>query len=123
MIPEYWKTFVNQHSLDGREIDIPEESDLSELGANFEIFDEISIRYETENLYPGIVVAKEGFVPVGGCLLGSGDQYYINRNDGSNGPLYRIYHDMFGGESYEKDKAIVVVLRNYAEVLKFIVIK
>ena len=121
MIPEYWRSFVNQHSLEGKEIDIPEEIDLSELGANFEIFDELDIRKEAEDLYPGIAVAKDGFVPVGGCLEGSGDPYFIDQNDGPAGPLYRIYHDMFGGDDYDKDEAIVVVVQNYAEILKYII--
>ena len=93
MIPEYWKSFVEKHSLEGKEIEIPEDIDLSELGANFVILDELDIQKESEDLYPGIVVAKEGFVPVGGCLEGSGDPYFINLNDGAEGPLYRIYHD------------------------------
>jgi hypothetical protein len=119
MIPDYWKSFVKQHSLEGKEIEIPEDYDLSELGAVFEILDELDIQKESEDLYPGIAVAKDGFVPVGGCLESSGDPYFINRNDGPEGPLYRIYHDMFGGDDYDKDEAIDVVLRNYTEILKY----
>jgi len=84
MIPEYWKLFVKQHALEGKEIEISEEDDLSELGAFFEILDDFDIKKESEDLYPGIVVAKDGFVPVGGCREGSGDPYFIKMSSPPN---------------------------------------
>ncbi len=40
-------------------------------------------RSEIEDTYPGVVVAQLGYIPVGGCLVGSGDPYFVrDRGDG-----------------------------------------
>ena len=53
---------------------------------------------------------------------GSGDPYFINLNDGSNGCLYRIYHDaeMIDDNSYNLDDAVNTVLKNYTDLLKYV---
>ena len=119
-MPDYWKTFVDQHSLVGKELEIPEDADLTSIGAELGILDAEGRRQEAEQLYPGIVVAADGFVPVAGCLLGTGDQYFINKNDGPDGPLYRIYHDVVGEDGYDRDKAVDVVIENYTDILKYV---
>jgi hypothetical protein len=121
MIPQYWKSFVKQNSLVWKEIEIPEHVDMTEAGAEFEILDEEGICREAEDLYPGIAVSKDGFVPVGGCSIGTGDPYFINQYDGLGGPLYRIYHDMVGEDGYDRDEAVDVVIENYTEILKYVI--
>ena len=118
-MPPYWQTFLEQHRLVGREFSIPVEGDLSGVGAAIEILDEQAIRAEQTEAYPGIGVSKAGFVPVGGCSIGTGDPYFINARDGEGGPLYRIYHDEVTGENYDSDKAIAMVLKDYRELLKY----
>jgi len=118
-MPPYWQKFLQQHRLVGREFSIPIESDLSGVGAEIEILDEHGIHAEQTKLYPGIGVAEAGFVPVGGCCIGTGDQYFINSNDGEGGPLYRIYHEEVAYETYDPARAIAVVLKDYTELLKY----
>ena len=91
--PEYWDKFVEEHDYVEKDFEVPEDDDLSGVGVNLSIMKYEDIVDEAENAYPGIVVMKDGFIPVGSCLVGSGDPYFINVNDGMNGPLYRIYHD------------------------------
>ncbi|MFC1850342.1 hypothetical protein ACFL27_09145 [candidate division CSSED10-310 bacterium] len=121
MIPQYWKAFVNDNALEYREIEIPEDVDLTGAGAEIEILDEEGIRQETEDLYSGIAVSKDGFVPVGSCQIGTGDPYFIYQNDGPKGPLYRIYHDMVGEDGYEREEATDIVLPDYTEILNYII--
>jgi hypothetical protein len=121
MIPLYWQEFIENNALRGKEIEIPENVDLTEIGAEIEILDEEGIRQETEELYPGIIVSKDGFIPIGACSIGTGDQYFINLNDGARGPLYRIYHDMVGDDGYDKNEAVNIVLKDYTEIIKYIV--
>lgn len=118
-MPPYWQTFLEQHHLVGREFSIPVESDLSGVGAMIEILDERGIRTEQTEAYPGIGVSKAGFVPVGGCSIGTGDPYFINARDGEGGPLYRIYHDEVIDEGYNPARAIAIVLKDYRELLKY----
>lgn len=116
----YWRTFVEQHHLVGREISVPDDQDVSGVGIDIEILDEQAIQSEQTDLYPGIAVANEGYIPVGGCSLGIGDPYFINTRDGEGGPLYRIYHDEVVDEHYDPKAAIVVVLEDYRELLKYL---
>lgn len=118
-MPLYWQMFVKQYHLVGREFSIPVESDLSGVGARIEILDELGIRTEQTESYPGIGVSKAGFLPVGGCSIGTGDPYFINESDGGGGPLYRIYHDEVVDESYDPVRAIAMVLMDYRDLLEY----
>lgn len=122
MIPNYWKYFIEENDLAGKDFTIPESVDLSELdGGSLKIFNESEILNEANDFYPGLAVKQFGFIPVAGCLYGSGDPYFININDRKNGPLYRVYHDaeMDEEDIYDMEEAINIVLNNYTELLKY----
>ncbi len=84
-----------------------------------DIMSENMSKDEAENAYPGLIVIKDGYVPIGSCLLGSGDPYFINKNDGENGPIYRIYHDSVFDDGYDKNQAIEKVVDNYTKIIKY----
>ena len=117
MIPEYWKKFIEENDLVGRAFEISEEDDLSGMGAEFQIMKPEDTIDEAENFYPGLIVKKDGFLPVGGCVIGSGDPYFINTREGRNGSLYRIYHDSVMDENYDGDEAVVVVFERYEDLM------
>ena len=53
-------------------------------------------------------------------MEGSGDPYFINIDDGANGPLYRIYHDAVGEDGYDRNDAVAVVLESQSDILKYV---
>ncbi|PMO57616.1 hypothetical protein BCT08_03510 [Vibrio splendidus] len=110
-IPDYWLNFVSKNDLSNKSFGIPDDFDLSELGADFKVFTRSEIEDETSHCYPGINVVKSGYMAVGSCLCGSGDPYFINVNDGENGKLYRVYHD---------DNSVDIVVNNYKDILNFV---
>jgi hypothetical protein len=117
MIPDYWTSFVEEHGLTDKDIEIPEDGDLSEIGAEFRIMKPEDTIEEANDFYPGLVVKNDGYIPIGSCSTGSGDPYFINANDGPKGPLYRIYHDSVHDEGYDKKEAVALVLKNYEGIL------
>ena len=119
MHPSYWEQFIHGHLLVGRCIEIPEQADASGLGGDLQIYTDEQSREEAEDFYPGIAVARDGFVPVAQCLGGSGDPYFINVRDGEGGPLYRIYHDAVAVEPYDPAEAVAVVLPDYRHLLRY----
>jgi hypothetical protein len=119
MIPNYWKAFVESEDFEEIDFEIPEEKDLSGIGADLSIMSEDHILDEMNKAHPGIIVKKDGFVAVGSCLTGSGDPYFININDGKDGPLYRIYHDSVYEGDYEREAAVVKVLESYTELKNY----
>jgi hypothetical protein len=117
MTPE-WKAFIAENNLLKRETVIPADRDKTGLGAVILWMSEASSTEEKEKFYPGIAVAPLGYIPVGECQYGSGDPYFISERGRPYGPLYRVYHDSVGEGGVGKD-AIVLVLEDYREILKY----
>jgi hypothetical protein len=115
--PEYWTEFTHSHQLIGVSACVSETDDPSGIGADLQFLTEAQATEELTECWPGIGVAADGFVPVAWCSVGSGDYYYINRNDGPNGALYRVYHDSVGPGGYDPVTAIARVFDDYAAVL------
>lgn len=120
MFPFYWHQFVENHHLTGKSACLDEVVDLSTIGADMRFLIEARSIDEMTNFWPGIGVSKDGYVPVASCLIGSGDYYYINTNDGRNGPLYRVYHDAVGPDGYKTEDAVAKVLAHYEELLQYV---
>ncbi len=117
--PSHWQSFIESAGLVGGSTSIPEDKTVSGISASIYWFTDEQAREEMEEAYPGIVVAKDGFIPVGGCKTGSGDPYFICLQDGIGGPLYRIYHESVREDGYNREDAIAIVLQDYRELLNF----
>jgi len=120
MFPKFWAKSVADNGLVGATVEVPEELDETGLGVELKLLTSEQSIDEATNAWPGLGVAKDGYVPVGSCLIGSGDYYYIRSSDGAAGPLYRIYHDAVDDAGYDPEEAIAVVLQNYEELLGYV---
>ena len=120
MFPDFWVRFVMDNGLVGARVEVPEEHDQSKLGIDLEFLTSEQSIDEATNFWPGLAVANDGYVPVGSCLCGSGDYYYIRATDGAAGPLYRIYHDAVDGDGYDPNEAIALVLQSHEELLAYV---
>lgn len=120
MFPFWWLLFLSENQLIGKEASIPEGFDLTGEGAELMFYNAVESEEETKDFYPGIIVSADGFIPIGCDLSGSGNPYFINTNDGANGPLYRVYHDAVREVSYDADRAIAKVLFSYIDILDFV---
>ena len=69
--------------------------------------------------FPGFVVQNYGFLPIGGCQIGSGDPFFIQVSEGAGGSLYQIYHDRVIDDNYSQANAVAIVLKDYRDILKF----
>lgn len=52
------------------------------------------IESELFELMPGCCIAELGYISIAEDANGSGDPYFININEGTNPPVYQIYHDI-----------------------------
>jgi hypothetical protein len=119
-VPQFWLDFIESSNLIEKEIDIPESDDSSKLGACFKILNNKQILEEANESYPGIIVSQDGYLPVGCCLEGSGDPYFVNINEGPKGKLYRIYHDSVLDNNYNSIEAIDVIVDDYERIIDYI---
>lgn len=118
-MPPHWIQFLQSEGLVGRETTIPEADDISGVGADIAWLTEEESRDEQDQVYPGIGVRKDGYIPVGGCSIGTGDPYFIREQDGVGGPLYLIYHDEVHADGYDAKRAIAIVLPDYRLLKKY----
>lgn len=49
---------------------------------------------ESVECYPGLAILTLGYINVASCSIGSGDPYFISIHEGSDPPLYQIFHDV-----------------------------
>ena len=118
-IPEYWLDFIHKNNLIFRDIEFPWPGEI-DFKAIIEILNEDLIIAESTEAYPGIAIAKDGYLPVAGCGVGTGDQYCINVNDGIGGPLYLVDHERAGHDDYNQSEAVKIMLKDYREMLSYI---
>lgn len=91
----------------GREVSLAEHQDLSSLGVELEWMTGSQARQEAFDAYPGIACQGMGLVPVGNCVEGTGDPYFVRVSDLS---LVRVPHDAIGPnyESVQSSHEVVV---------------
>jgi hypothetical protein len=116
---ESWRHFITQNGLAGRYAAIPESETLSGLSASIMWLNEKQSKSEATDCHPGVVVAADGFIPVGICGRGSGDLYCIRSQDGDDGPLFRIFQDSVRETEYSMNDAVVQVLAHSSDALRF----
>lgn len=63
---------------------------------------------EAKDAYPGMVAIQSGLVPVGQCLLGSGDPFFITFNK-TNPSLVQVIHDGIDKNGKLMDQAVIEV--------------
>jgi len=120
MWPVEYRRFVEDHGLIGLNVEVPDTSDLSGVGASIGLYDEREARDEAERFYPALVVKEDGFVPIGHDLTGGGDPYFINVRDDAPSPVYRVYHESAADRGYDADMAIARVLASYEQFPDFV---
>ena len=98
---------LEAYPLAGTTFYLSEDEDLSEIGVEMQWMSPEESLDEISNAYPGIDAHKKGYIPVGICLVGSGDPYFIKTNS-SGFALVRIPHDACrGGELDETQIELV----------------
>lgn len=70
-----------------------DERNPSEIAVDMKWMDPADIREEARELYPGREAVKDGYLPIGTCLIGSGDPYFLKVSESKDPPVVRIPHD------------------------------
>ena len=95
-LPDWYRELLATIPLIGLELGVatPESSDDDEINWLLWLGPD-AITTESLELYPGSAVLRHGYLCVGGCAHGSGDQYFLNIGAGDDDPpLVQIYHDI-----------------------------
>src|SRR5687767_11332163 len=97
-LPPALAKLLTSTPLVGLNLVLDDEQDESGLGADLRWMTAEEMIDEAKNVYPGIAAVPLGFLPVGICLEGSGDPYFIRLKDGA---VVRIPHDAVDEEELD----------------------
>ncbi|OUS23904.1 hypothetical protein A9Q98_14320 [Thalassotalea sp. 42_200_T64] len=65
---------------------------------------------EMYEYYPGIAVLDMGYIPIGSCMEGSGDPYFVKLNQNpENSNVVRIRHDLVEDDDTYLESNIEIV--------------
>jgi hypothetical protein len=94
-LPDWYRDLLATVPLIGLELGVvtPDASDDDDISWLLWLGPD-AISTESLELYPGSAVLRHGYLCVGGCAHGSGDQYFLDTGAGDDPPLVQIYHDL-----------------------------
>jgi hypothetical protein len=72
---------------------------------------------EATEFYPGIAAIKAGYFPVGDCLFGSGDPYFIQVST-IDSKLFRIPHDSVDSNGFVIEYCIDIISQTLSDFFK-----
>ncbi|MDH4471805.1 MAG: hypothetical protein QE487_04310 [Fluviicola sp.] len=110
-----WCFLITNNKLVGIHLSLDERNDESGFGVELQIMTPSQTIEESLELYPGISAVKEGFLPIGMCMSGSGDPYFIKKEKDEI-KLYRILHDSIT-ENDELDTSSVELISDFSRFL------
>ena len=90
---EWVGDLMSCYALSGTTFTLDEEVDPSGLGVEMQWMAPADMVEEAFELYPGIPALGLGYLPIGQCLSGSGDPYFLKIKAGEDPPLVRIPHE------------------------------
>jgi hypothetical protein len=108
IIEKFINVFSN-YRIVGQVFTLSEDRDFSRMGMDMEWMDAKSQIEEAFEAYPGILLADQGYFPIGSCLKGSGDPYFLKPDNNNKWNIYRGLHDMASDLVY-KDELIEFVI-------------
>ena len=91
MIPLNLLDLLMHKMIIGSKFKLLEQEDKSGLGVNMQWLTPQEQIEESFQFYPGMIAIKKGYIPIGKCLYGSGDPYFIKQN--TLFKVYRVPHD------------------------------
>lgn len=98
--PDWLAELMTRFPLSNTIFSISDSDDESGLGVEMRWLSATAIVDEATNAYPGIVAARHLYLPIGECLAGTGDPYFI-RGGGDTSPVFRIPHAAVRGEDLD----------------------
>ncbi len=101
LIPEWFISILQEFPLINVNFVLSEEDDESEMEVDMRWLDASGIVSEAIEAYPGKLVNNLGYLPIGSCLQGSGDPYFLKISGNTDPAVFRILHDEIDGDHIE----------------------
>jgi len=87
-----FQDLIKNVNIIGASFELSESADQSGVGVDMEWLTPGEQIDEAFNFYPGLIVVEKGFIPIGSCMKGSGDPYFLRATE-YQWQVYRVLHD------------------------------
>jgi Pretoxin HINT domain/A nuclease of the HNH/ENDO VII superfamily with conserved LHH len=92
LLPKWFMNLLVDFPLTGCYFELPEDIDRSEIGVDMQWMNPSQIISEATDAYPGKIALVLGYLPIGMCMVGTGDYYFIQFK-AIDLPIVRIPHN------------------------------
>ncbi len=116
LLPAWLPPVLSRYKLIGTEFVLADDEDASGLGVEMEWLEPAQIVSEMIEAQPGMAASAGHYLEVGGCLLGSGDPYFIHCV-GGDPALVRVPHTAVTRTGALRTKSIETVTRSLSSFL------
>jgi hypothetical protein len=111
LIPQWYLDLLAKFRLIGTEFSLDEDQDLSELGVELRWMSPEETISEARDTFPGILAVQKGYLPVGICLEGSGDPYFLQISQNTDPEVVRIPHTSCSEDEFDEEKVEMICSR------------
>ena len=101
--PELLFDLLQKYNIIGQKFSINEEADPTRLGVEMEWMSPIEQIEESYMFEPGISASVKSYLPIGKCLEGTGDPYFIKIINNEI-KVFRIPHDSIRNDMLNEDE-------------------
>lgn len=102
LFPPYLIEILKNYKIVGQNFSISEDGNPSEIQVEMRWLTPTEQISEAFDCYPGLLVINEGYLPIGMCLMGSGDPYFLKKTDKKD-LLVRVPHDAVENGVFDYD--------------------
>ncbi|MEO1718683.1 MAG: SMI1/KNR4 family protein [Pseudomonadota bacterium] len=112
LCPQWLEELLRTVPIVGTEWELEDHEDHSGMGVDMQFLSTEEMIDEATAVYPGIIAHKLGYLPLGSCLTGSGDYYYLDlrKAEDDDPPIVRLPHDAVVGGTYREEKIEIVAV-------------
>src|SRR5215470_8208132 len=115
LLPAWLLNWLLTYPLVETSFSLSAPDDNSGLGVEMKWLKPSQIISEAVEAFPGIAAAKSGYLPVGMCLEGSGDYYFLRTTTSDDPPLVRVPHDAVDAEQRLLEEQVEIVVPHVSE--------
>ena len=117
LLPQWLLNLMATYPVIGARFRLSENQDQSGLGVDMKWLTPGQMVSEAKEAQPGIAAAVSSYLPIGMCLQGSGDPYFLQAGSGEDPPVVRIPHQALDGEYRLQEDQVEIVSENLSKFL------
>ena len=118
LLPVWLVNWLLTYPLVETDFSLTAPEDNSGLGVEMKWLSPSQMISETVEAFPGIAAAVSGYLPIGMCLEGSGDYYFLKTTTGDDPLLVRVPHDAVDAELRLRENEVEIVAARLSDFLE-----